>query len=213
MARSPFAERMPDNEMRRDSSPERVKDSVAKQASAVADEALKTAKAATREIGQAGSEIGEAATAAAKAAAGAVSAQASELISNVADELTTSAEQQKERGADTMRGFAKAIHMAADDLRQQSPQIARHFHGAAEGVEKLSDNIRDKSVRELFDTASSYARQQPTLFFAGAVVAGFALARFLKSTSTRAVAQPATGAAPQGQPFAAGPMNYAGPAE
>jgi hypothetical protein len=132
---------------------------------------------------EAAAQIAEVAKKAAQAAIRAVSAQASEVASNVTDELSATANMEKDRGAAAMRGFAKAIRTAAGELDAQSPEIARHFRGAAGSVEDLSDNLRSRSVRDLFTAATDLARNQPAAFFAGAVVAGFALSRFLKSTS------------------------------
>jgi hypothetical protein len=40
-------------------------------------------------------------------------------------------------------------------------------------------------VRELVGEVQDFARRQPTLFFGGAVVLGFAALRFLKSTAPK----------------------------
>jgi hypothetical protein len=117
----------------------------------------------------------------------AVAAQASELTANVVDELSATATTQKDRGADVMRGFAKAMVTAAEELRTQSPQVARGVRGVARNVESLADNLRTQSIPDLFRGASEFARKQPASFFAGAVVAGFALSRFLKSHKPSAV--------------------------
>jgi hypothetical protein len=127
--------------------------------------------------------ITDVATETAKSVASAVSAQASQVVSDVGDELTSTAEQQKERGAQSIRGFAQAIHTAANELDHQSPQIAHRFHDAARSIESFSDNLKDRSVRELIDGVSDLARHQPVTFIAGAIVAGFTLARFLKSSA------------------------------
>jgi hypothetical protein len=144
--------------------------------------AVDAALSAGGAVQDAASEITEVAKAAARATIRAVSAQASELASNVTGELSATAEMEKDRGAAAMRGFAKAIRTAAGDLDGQSPEIARHFRGAAGSVESFSDNLRSRSVGDLFSAATDLARKQPAAFFAGAVVAGFALSRFLKST-------------------------------
>ena len=42
--------------------------------------------------------------------------------------------------------------------------------------------MRERDVRELVGEVQDFARKQPTLFFGGAVILGFAALRFLKST-------------------------------
>jgi hypothetical protein len=119
----------------------------------------------------------------AQATGKALASQASELARNIGGELTETAEQQKGRGADAMRGFARAVHGAANELDDQSPSMARYIRSAADNVEGLSDTLRSRSVSDLITTASDTARTHPAAFFIGAVAAGFALSRFFKSTS------------------------------
>ena len=82
-----------------------------------------------------------------------------------------------------MRAFAGAVQHAADELDQESPAVARQFRTAAQKVEELSEGLRDRSVRELVSDVSDFARRQPLWFFGGAIMAGFALSRFLKSSA------------------------------
>ena len=82
-----------------------------------------------------------------------------------------------------MHRFAKAIRTAAQELDGGSPDIARQIRAAAGSVDSLSSNLHGKSVSDLFTAASDFARKQPAAFFAGAVIAGFAFSRFLKSSS------------------------------
>jgi len=147
------------------------------------DDIGQAAPAAVNAATDAMAGIADVAKDAAKATYQAVSAQASELVSNVADELSTTAEDQKRRGAETMRSFAGAVKSAAGELEGQSPLVARQFRNAADRIEDLSMNLKDRSIGQLFGAASDLARRQPVSFFAGAIVAGFALSRFLKSSA------------------------------
>ena len=119
----------------------------------------------------------------ARATAKAFASQASHLAADIADELNQTADEQKDRGADAMRGFAKAVHGAANDLDEQSPTVARYIRKAAESVENLSDTVRSRNVNDLVVAAKDTARAHPTAFFVGAVAAGFALSRFFKSSA------------------------------
>jgi len=48
-------------------------------------------------------------------------------------------------------------------------------------MEEFSRTLHAKSVDELVETATSYARRQPAMLFGAAAVAGFALFRLFKS--------------------------------
>ena len=118
-------------------------------------------------------------------AAGALGQQATQFAQDVGVELGKAGEDQKKRGVDAIRNVARAIDSAASELEGQSPAVARMVHDTARQVDGLSDNLSQRSVNELMRTAAELARTQPALFIGGSVVAGFALARFLRSSSER----------------------------
>jgi hypothetical protein len=93
------------------------------------------------------------------------------------------AEQEKKAGADQIVGVARAVHGAAREIEQQMPQAAGFVHDAAAKLEGAADSLRDRSVDDLIRSLNRFARSQPAAFFGGAVLAGFALSRFLKSSS------------------------------
>lgn len=113
----------------------------------------------------------------------AVKAQASEFTADVGQELNKLAEQQKARGTEAIRGFARAINAAAAELQGQAPLVSQYVREAAGRVQSLSGSIDGRNVSELMKAASELARSQPMLFFGGAVAAGFVLSRFLKSSA------------------------------
>ena len=119
----------------------------------------------------------------AQTAADAVRQQAVQFARDVGQELSMTGETQKARGVDAIRQFARAIDSAALELERQSPTVARTVREAARAVDGLSDNLSSRSVNELIDSAAALARAQPALFIGGSVAAGFALARFLKSSA------------------------------
>jgi hypothetical protein len=47
----------------------------------------------------------------------------------------------------------------------------------------VSDSIRNGNFNDLMQSAQSFARRQPTAFLGMAVLAGFGLVRFLKSSA------------------------------
>jgi hypothetical protein len=93
------------------------------------------------------------------------------------------AEQQKQAGAEQIGGVARAVHGAARELEQKMPQAAGFVHDAAARLEGAAASLRERSVDDLIRSLNNFARSQPAAFFGGAVLAGFALSRFLKSSA------------------------------
>jgi len=110
-------------------------------------------------------------------------AKLGEVAEPVKEKAIEVAQQQKDAGADQVIHFARAIHGAASALEQEMPQIAHYVHDAGQKLEGLANDLRNGSVDELMDRFGRYAKDQPALIFGGAVVAGFALTRFLKSSA------------------------------
>ncbi|HKD31786.1 MAG TPA: hypothetical protein VKC66_38500 [Xanthobacteraceae bacterium] len=90
--------------------------------------------------------------------------------------------QQKDAGADRLGEVAGAFHGAARALEAGMPQTASCIHGAAAQLEDAAKALRHRSVDDLIGEIGSFARTQPAVFFGGAMLAGFALTRFLKSS-------------------------------
>jgi hypothetical protein len=158
-------------------------DALREEANEAVANATDAAFAASDAVRDASAEIADVAKEALRAATNALSAQAAELAASVKDELEATAEVQKERGAEAIHRVAAAVRTAAQELEGSSPQVARQIRAAAQSVDSLSDSIHGKTVGELFSAATDFARSQPAAFFAGAVIAGFAFSRFLRSSS------------------------------
>lgn len=111
--------------------------------------------------------------------------QATKLRGQATDRARSAAEDGKTRATETIDGLARAVHEAAGNLEQQvNPQIAQYAHRAADALDSLSDSLRNKSVDELVDDARTFARRSPAIAIGAAVAVGFALARFLKASSS-----------------------------
>jgi len=149
----------------------------------VSEDPGRAARALGREATEAAASLKSDLQRTAKAATRAAQEQASAFAADVGHEINKAAEEQKTRGVDAMRGFARAISSAAGELEEQSPTVARYVRDAANQVDSLSNNIRGRNVTELMQAATELARSQPAVFFAGAMAAGFALSRFLKSSA------------------------------
>jgi hypothetical protein len=123
----------------------------------------------------------------------AVREQVGEFTSEIGGEIGRTAEDQKARGVKAMQAFAHAVDTAAGELETQSPVVAGLVRDAARHVESLSANISGRNPNEIIEGATRLARSRPAVFFAGAVAAGFALSRFLKSSGTHEHAPPQGG--------------------
>jgi len=111
--------------------------------------------------------------------------KAVDAASRAAQSARSYAHQQKTLGAEQMRGVANAAHRAAEEVEGQLPGVARSVHKAASRLDAASSSLREQSVEELIENFGSFAREQPALLFGGAVLAGFALSRFLKASASR----------------------------
>ena len=120
--------------------------------------------------GDVASMVGDAAEALTNRAAGVIKDTAADF-----------AEARKREGAERIKGFGRAVHGAADEIGREIPQAADYVHKAADTIESAADQLRNRSVDELIGSLTRFARQQPVAAFAGAVLVGFVLSRFLKS--------------------------------
>ena len=120
----------------------------------------------------------------AKETLGTMATEARSKINDIVDH-------QKAAGADQLSGISRAVHTAAGDLDEKNPQIARLVRDAATSVDRFAGDLRSKDVGDVLASVTTFARQQPVAFFAGSVLAGFILARFLKSEAAPKASAPA----------------------
>jgi hypothetical protein len=106
--------------------------------------------------------------------------RAAEALRNTASDF---AEAGKAQGAERIDRLGRAVHGAADQIGREIPQAADYVHSAADGLESAAAHLRNRSVEDLIGTFNRFARQQPLAAFAGAVLAGFVVSRFIKSSS------------------------------
>jgi hypothetical protein len=93
------------------------------------------------------------------------------------------AEGQKQAGAGQIDEMAKAVHGAADELQDQMPKAAEFVHAAASRLEQGAGSLRERRIKDLVSGFNDFGRNEPLALFGGAMVAGFAISRFLKSSA------------------------------
>jgi hypothetical protein len=111
---------------------------------------------------------------------------AMDMANTAKDKVEAAVSERKSLGADYIRSIAQATGRAAHEFEADLPQAAQYIRQASEQIRGVADTVRERDVRELVGEVQDFARRQPTLFFGGAVVMGFAALRFLKSAAPNA---------------------------
>lgn len=108
---------------------------------------------------------------------------AADLAGTAQERVGDVVKQQREAGADYIGSIAQAVGRAANEFQSTVPQAAGYIRQASEKIDDFAGLVREREFGEIVGEVQAYARRQPTVFFVGAVVLGFAALRFLKSTS------------------------------
>lgn len=91
---------------------------------------------------------------------------------------------QKERAAEELSHFSRAIHRAAETLHEEGDHnIADYADLTAERIDQATNYLRERELGGLVDDAEEATRRRPELVYGGLFVAGLALSRFLKASS------------------------------
>jgi hypothetical protein len=111
---------------------------------------------------------------------------AGDLANRAKEKGRTLFEQQKETAVGQVGSVANAIRSTASNLQGEGQDTtARYVNMLADQLENLGGKLREKNLDNLVTDFQGYARRSPGTFLVGSVVAGFFLARFLKSSSER----------------------------
>jgi ElaB/YqjD/DUF883 family membrane-anchored ribosome-binding protein len=110
---------------------------------------------------------------------------ASSLASEAQGKVSGLLQGQIEAGANYVSMMSETANSAARDLDDKAPELARLLRDVASRTDRFADNLRHRSADEMMDMAASYARENPRVFFGGAIAIGFLLSRFLKSSAPR----------------------------
>jgi hypothetical protein len=109
-------------------------------------------------------------------------AQAEQTARDVKTKSEEQLKTQASRATDTLDTMAEAGHASAEQLAQRNATTLSHYVSEiAEGIGKLSDNLRNKNTDELIREASRLARDHAGLFLLGSVALGFGLSRVVKA--------------------------------
>ena len=152
--------------------------------------AATSAKSVADQAVSAGRDIKDQALGLAAASSETIKNQASEFVdaakdvaSQATDKLKQTVDSQKSAGADYVGSLAGTIRRAAKEFDGDLPIAGSYIRKAASQVEGVADTIRTGNFKDLVRGTQSFARRQPTAFLGMAVLAGFGVVRFLKSSA------------------------------
>jgi hypothetical protein len=96
-----------------------------------------------------------------------------------------SLKQGKEAAADQADTVADALRETGDHLGERNASVAEYAQRLSEGVARVADHVRHRSLDELMADAQALARRNPAVFLIGSVAVGLALSRFMKARGER----------------------------
>jgi hypothetical protein len=153
--------------------------SVTEQAKSVADQAL----AAGRDLKDKAIDVAGSSADALKGHASDLMDAAKDVASQTTDKLKQTVDGQKIAGAEYVESLANTLRRAAREFDGDLPMAGTYIRKAASQVEGMSESIKTGNLNDLIRGAQSFARRQPTAFLGMAVLAGFGVVRFLKSSA------------------------------
>jgi ElaB/YqjD/DUF883 family membrane-anchored ribosome-binding protein len=157
---------------------------------AEADKASVSAKSLTDQALAAGQDLKDKAKELADTSSDALQGHASNLVdaakdvaSQATDKLKDAVDDRKSSSAEYVGSLADTMRRAAREFDTDLPIAGTYFRKAAAHVVGVSDTIRNGILNDLVRNAQSFARRQPSAFLGIAVLAGFGVVRFLKSSA------------------------------
>jgi hypothetical protein len=154
------------------------------------DEAAASTKSLADQALSAGQDLADKAKDVAGNSADALKAHASDfadaakdVAAQATDKLKDAVNDRKSSGAEYVGTLADTMRRAAREFDTDLPIAGTYIRKAAEQVDGVSEGIRNGNLNDLVRSAQSFARRQPTAFLGIAVLAGFGVVRFLKSSA------------------------------
>lgn len=106
------------------------------------------------------------------------------LLGRVRESATAGIESQKRRATDGLGSIAQVVRSSTEQLRSQHHEsMAEYVDQAANQIDRFSQQLKNKDVRELVEDAQRLARRNPAAFAGTAFALGLVTARFLKSSN------------------------------
>ena len=103
-------------------------------------------------------------------------------IDQAKSQATTYVDRRKDEVAESISGFASSLREALSQFDDR-PGIREFVDSAAGGLDQVADSIRERSFNEIFEYGEDMIRRRPGAVAAATLVAGFLVARFIKSSA------------------------------
>ena len=107
---------------------------------------------------------------------------AKHAASQASDKFRQTLDGQKMAGAQYIGKLADTMRRAAREFDGDLPIAGAYMRKAASQVESVADTIKTGNYTDVVRGVQSFARRQPTAFLGIALLAGFGVVRFLKSS-------------------------------
>lgn len=114
--------------------------------------------------------------------AGAAMEQGREFLDSARDQATGYVDERKNDAAQSVIGLADMLRDSGGAFENQ-PGIRAIVDSAAGGLETLADNIRGRSVGDMFGDVEEMVRRRPAMAAVATMAAGFLVARFVKASA------------------------------
>jgi hypothetical protein len=90
-------------------------------------------------------------------------------------------EKRKRTAAERLGSVAKGLRQVSQEVEQQNVLVSRLAGAAAGKAEDLSETIRERKIEEIARSAGDYLKKRPALVLGGGILAGFVIARLLRT--------------------------------
>lgn len=104
------------------------------------------------------------------------------LLESTRDQATTYVDRRKDEAAQSVADFASTLRESGKGL-DDSPNVQAIIESAAGGLDQLAETIRSRTFADVYNELEVVMRRRPAAFAAATAVAGFVLARFIKSSA------------------------------
>jgi hypothetical protein len=115
------------------------------------------------------------------------SRHAQTLIDDARTQLREQAGSQTSKLADTLSSLSSELHSMAGAAHEPDDAAASAVREVADRTGRLAEQLRSEGFDGVVERTKRFGQQRPGLFLAGALAAGFAAGRLLRSADTGAL--------------------------